>query len=127
MVASAPARIIDFDAFRAEQNKEPVILKIGGKSYNLPSDLPATVALDLIRARKEHGDNEDMPPDFLASIGQAIFGPDQFTQIMVDHGVTILEMGELIKQALQIYNQSMGIAPNRAARRAKPKPGTSRS
>ena len=49
-------KLIDFDAWRAEQEPdtaEPKILRIGGRDITLRPSLPATVALAALRAAAE--------------------------------------------------------------------------
>ena len=56
-------RTVDFDAFRAEQEKKPVFLKLGGEKYALPDALPASVAVGIIRLRADIGDEARDPGD----------------------------------------------------------------
>jgi len=109
-------RVIDFDAFRREQNRQPVELKVEGETYLLPPQLPATVALDVIRARAEHEDDEDMPPEILEMFGTQIFGEDLFRTILTKHKMGLEEMGWLIQEVFNIYNKEIGV-PNRKTRR----------
>ncbi len=97
-------RVIDFDAFRAEQKAEPLDLKIGGHTYTLPSSLPASLALDVIR---QNGDdpNAEMDPTQLISMGEGIFGGhDEFKKILDDNHVTMEELPELFKMVFNAYN-----------------------
>ena len=49
LMATTDPLLIDFDAFRAEQQARPLIIRVGGTEYALPSSPPAAVALDGIR------------------------------------------------------------------------------
>lgn len=119
-------RTIDFDKFRAEQHNEPVVLRLGGKDYELPSSLPAALALDIVRLQAVNPDAEFSEAD-VERLGAALFGGEErFVQILADGAVTIEEMPELIQQVLQAYG-SGGPRPNREARRARAKTTTSTS
>ena len=110
-------RLIDFDAFRSEQQKEPVRLRIGGQVYDLPPDLPASVALDAIRLRSE-GDDAEVSGTQVEKIAREIFGEEILAELLRKHRVSFTELGELIKLAFDAYNERSAAAPNRATRRA---------
>ncbi len=117
-------RTIDFDAFRAEQKQEPLELKLGGKTYELPTSMPAPLALEIIRLQGGGDGEMDIPPTEIARLGAALFGGvEQFETIMTDGRVTMDEMPELIKMVVMMYS---GDRPNRAARRAGRAKTTSR-
>jgi hypothetical protein len=112
-------RVIDFDAFRNEQRGKPVELRIGDKTYELPPDLPATVALDVIRMQRDAGPEGEVTPMALVAIGEGLFGSaDKFREIVQEHGLSTTEMGALIRETLGAYNQAV-TPPNRETRRAK--------
>lgn len=112
-------KVIDFDAFRAEQKQEPVSLKLGGKEYALPASLPAALALDLIRMNATDADREPNM-DEIERMGAELFGGTAvFHEVLREGGVTMDEMPELIKMVL---NQYAGVTPpNRGARRKRAK------
>ena len=97
-------KVIDFDAFRAEQKADPIVLKLGGNSYTLPASLPATMALDIIRKNGEDASVELGAAD-LVPMGEAIFGgPEQFKHILDDNGVGMDELPDLFKMVFEAYN-----------------------
>ena len=97
-------KVIDFDAFRAEQKVEPIALKLGGHTYPLPSSLPATLALDVIRKNADNSDEEMSPGDMVA-MGEGIFGgAEQFNAILTENNVTMEELPELFKMVFSMYN-----------------------
>jgi hypothetical protein len=97
-------RVIDFDAFRAEQKAEPLELKIGGHVYQLPTSLPAALALDVIRLNAEEGEDAEVKPDFLETMGRGIFGGDLFETIIQENGITMAELPELFKMVFAVYS-----------------------
>ena len=96
-------RVIDFDAFRAEQKAEPLELHIGGNVYSLPTSLPASLALDVIRMNADDSEAE-VKPDTLAVMGGGIFGEDLFRQILDENGITLAELPELFKMVFAVYS-----------------------
>ncbi len=97
-------RVIDFDAFRAEQKVEPIALKLGGHTYSLPAALPATLALDVIRKNSVDA-AEELDPATMVDMGEAIFGgPEQFNKILTENNVTMNELPELFKMVFATYN-----------------------
>ena len=56
-MATPDPLLIDFDAFRAEQQARPLIIRVGGQDYALPSSPPASVALDGIRLAAQRRDD----------------------------------------------------------------------
>lgn len=126
------ARVIDFDAFRAEQKAkqgdvEPLQVKVGGKVYDLPPALPATIAVDVIRLNKEGGAGADVPVDMIWNIGAALFG-EHFRPILDENQMTVQEMAQLITETFKLYDPTGGkdAAPNRETRRAQKRSTSSR-
>ena len=120
--------LIDFDAFRAEHQLEPVRIKVGGEVYDLPPSLPAMVALDIVRLQADHAAGERVPNTALEAIGKSLFGPDTFRTLVDDNRLTMPELSELIKRVMAAYSGTPmdGVPdPNREARR-KAKRGRSR-
>jgi hypothetical protein len=95
---------VDFDAFRAEQNQEPVKLVIGGKIYDLPAAMPASIAVDLIRMKSSLADDDDVPVDQLDRVGRAVFGADLWETVLGEHRIQVNEIGPLIQMVLAAYS-----------------------
>lgn len=99
---------IDFDAFRAERAAEPLTLRLGGKDYTLPPALPAAIALDLIRMRKEKGDTAEVPPEEIERFARLILG-EQGEEIIA--AVSIDELGKLLIRLLEVYSPPNPASP----------------
>lgn len=120
------ARVIDFDSFRREKDAaegrevELPAMVVGGKTYVLPADLPASIAMEVMRLNKEKGAGADVPPETLFSLGEQLFGKDALTEILEKTRMGVKGMGDLITQAFRLYDPNMGkeTIPNRKARRA---------
>jgi flagellar motor switch protein FliM len=97
-------RVVDFDAFRAEQKADPITLKVGGNTYQLPAAIPASLALDIIR---KNGDDAtaELDPATLITMGNAIFGGDEtFTKILDENKITMDELPKLFEMVFAEYN-----------------------
>ena len=98
-------RTVDFDAFRAEQTDEPVKFTIDGETYDLPSSLPAAVAVDVIRLRATSGENADVPIETLDLFGRSVFGEGMWRMLLEKHRVTMKEVPALLEKVLEIYSK----------------------
>lgn len=112
--ATPNPRVVDFDSFRRERTDDPVILRIDGEDYTLPSQLPAIVALDVLRLQREEGNDAEANAQAVSQMAEAIFG-DQLRPIIVKHNIAMDELADLLMETLRIYG---GISddPNPAAR-----------
>lgn len=97
-------KVIDFDAFRAEQAAEPVELRINGHTYALPASIPASLALDIIRRNPDDSELE-LSASELATLGDKIFGgKENFAAIIDENNITMTELPELFKMVFATYN-----------------------
>jgi hypothetical protein len=115
------SKLIDFDAFRAEQAAEPVRLLIGGVEYELAPALPASLALDVVRMQSELGAGAELRPEQIEPIARGLFGDELFATLMAEHRLTIDELPTLVRLAFEAYNAGAVPAPNRVTRRASSK------
>jgi hypothetical protein len=107
-------RRVDFDAFRAEQKREPVILVIGGEEIELVSDLPAPLVLDAWAA----GDDAEVSNDTILDLLNAAFGGrDRLDEIARKYTIGLGELATLAQMVIQAYAGGGQEAGNREARR----------
>lgn len=109
--------LIDFDAFRSEHKEEPLKLKIGGKVYDLPSKLPAMLALDIARLQATVGPDADVPATALEEMCVSVFGVENFRTIVNDNKLTLPELSELVTLVMHRYSGVAVTPPNRETRR----------
>lgn len=95
-------RYRDFDAFFAEQEREPVTFKLFGETHELPPALPATVVLKLIRMQKEYGQMGQVPHADLLEMAVSIFGDDRVNK-WCEQGLDVEMLGELLKWVMETY------------------------
>lgn len=101
------ARVIDFDRFRAEQKDEPVLFLIGGEEYALPSSLPASMAVDMLRMQDVFNDPEaDVPPDVMDQFGRSLFGETMWEALLRRHRITVDEISPLMEQVFEAYTDA---------------------
>jgi hypothetical protein len=114
MTTPPPARTIDFDAFRREQKSEPITILIDGESYQIGSDMPAAVALEVIALRQQIGDDADVAPEKIGELATSLFGEELLNTLVTKHRLTTPELAVLVVQVFGEY--SKGIDPNPKAR-----------
>lgn len=130
MTDKAKARVIDFDAWRAERltregalEPEPVYFRIGGKDYTMPHEPPATIVLDIVRLKESLGSDAEVSVEALMGIGTGIFGRDAWDEILRENRLGATELGDVIIQAFnawpdQLVSQEDAV-PNRKTRRGR--------
>lgn len=80
---------LDLDGFLREQNEDPFIVKLGGKEFIVPTDIPWPAL------QKYSGISEgDINPDTITDILSLVFGKDQYDE-MQDAGLNSGSMAEM--------------------------------
>lgn len=92
------AEFKDFDK-ALEADKEPLQIKVAGKTYELPATLPARTVLAQMKYANV-GDTipMDIMPEWIASL----VGQDKLNQ-MLDDGMTWEQMNEVLGYLLEVY------------------------
>lgn len=67
---------LDLDAFLKEQNEDPYTVTLGGKTFTVPSDLPA-FALQRHAGLRE----KDITPETVSELLSLIFGKSQYEEM----------------------------------------------
>ena len=116
-MATPDPLLIDFDAFRAEQQARPLIIRVGGQDYALPSSPPASVALDGIRLSRSGATT--IPADEVARLADDLFGTAVLDELLRLHRLTVAELQALIGQVMDAYAAEASPPPNRASRRTQ--------
>lgn len=99
------SRTINFDKFRAEQNDEPVTLIIGGEEYSLPSALPASMAVDMMRMQELFEDDDaEVPPSAMDEFGRSLFSDTIWEGLLRRHRVTVTELPVLMEMVFEAYS-----------------------
>jgi len=99
---SEKTRFKDFDAAVEESAKEAIEVKIAGRNYEFPPELPAKVVLGQLRYMDETGSlSAAQIPEWLATL----IGQDKLDQMM-DDGASWKKLQELLNFLLQEYGIS---------------------
>lgn len=104
------SRYADFDAYWSEAEEEPFVIKAFGREYVLPSDLPASVALRILRLQRRYFDCA-IPSDELMDLGLLLIGKEQIERLCAD-GMTVGQLGELLQWILSSYAGNAGDEKN---------------
>ncbi len=100
-------RVINFDRFRAEQKDEPVEFIIGGETYHLPSSLPASMAVDMMRMQEVLQDEDaEVPNDVMDQFGRSLFGETIWANLLTKHRITVDELNPLMEQVFEVYTDA---------------------
>ena len=116
-MATTDPLLIDFDAFRAEQQSRPLIIRVGGTEYALPSSPPASVALDGIRLARSGATS--VAADEVANLAEGLFGTAVLDELVRVHRLTVVELQALISRVMDAYAAEASPPPNRASRRTQ--------
>lgn len=101
------SNVKDFDAFWAEQGREPLVAKVFGEEYKLPSEMPAALSLRLVRMNMEvklgkRQETEQVAVEELEAIAAELFGKAVY-QSWVDKGIGIEQLTHVLEWALSQY------------------------
>ena len=103
---------IDFQAFRKERQArlQSIVVRFSDTvSVELPSQMPATVMLDLMafhrdqQAEGKDGDLANIPPDMAVGIMTELLGNDQLSVLIRDFQLDMGEMFWLLEQLMTHY------------------------
>ena len=99
------AKYKDFDQFFKESSeRERISLKLYGKVYFLPQGLRASLALKLLRMKKQDDSQEiDVIETALQLLGE------ENTKEWLEKGITIEQLESLISWAFSAYNFSANV------------------
>lgn len=93
-------RYIDFDAARAERQRDPVVVRIFGRDWELSSSLPAKVMLDIITAQATGVD--EMTESQGAELVRALV-PNAIFDAWLDEGFSVDDLVELVPMLIRVY------------------------
>ncbi len=98
-------RYRDFDLFRRQQSakREPLVVFLFGEECTLPSPLPASVMLSLLRMYAEGGEDQEINPAELVKMAQAVFGKANLEKWTTRDDFDMETMGEMLRWAMAIH------------------------
>ena len=100
-------RYIDFDAALAESEEQPVLVRYKGRDWELYPALPAKPVLRLLRLQAEgHGGDELSQTEMVRFMSEMV--PAEVLDAWLDAGMTVDEMGRLLRAVLDAYRGDEG-------------------
>jgi len=106
-------RYIDFDAALAESQREPVVVRYLGRDWELYPALPAKPVLRLLRLQAEgHGGDELSQTEMVRFMSEMV--PAEVLDAWLDAGMSVDEMGRLLRAVLDVYRGEEGDEPGEA-------------
>lgn len=106
----AERRFIDFDAALAESEEQPVVVRYKGRDWELYPALPAKPVLRLLRLQAEgHGGDELSQTEMVRFMSEMV--PAEVLDAWLDAGMSVDEMGRLLRAVLDVYRGEEGDEP----------------
>jgi hypothetical protein len=93
---------LDFDAFRREHEKEPMIVHIFDKDYELPASLPASVMVRILRLQAENGG--ELPAHEVIFLAEKFMGETMLNELLERPDYSMEVMAEMIKEVIAAYS-----------------------
>lgn len=94
-------KVLNFDKFIAEHNKEQVEITVYGKVYKVPCEIPAIVPV--MMARAEQDANAVLSSRMIIKAADSLFGTEAVNEFC-DHGMTGPMLTELVKRTFDAIN-----------------------
>lgn len=108
-------RYRDFDAFWTESQGEPLVVRVFGVEHHLPPAMPASVMIYVLRMQAEGADPDSaLPVQAVLHLSEALFGVSRM-QSWLDRGLTVDQLGDLIKWVMEQYQGGASPQGNRKA------------
>lgn len=113
-----PQTVIDFQAFREERKSKlrPLVVKFTDDvSVELPSQMPASVMLNLMkfqaiqRENGEDGDLNNLPPDMAMDILSDLLGDARLQEVIEELSLDIGEVFWLIQNLMLVYTSDLTV------------------
>lgn len=94
-------KVLDFDQFMAERNKETVDVKVYGKTYKIAKEIPALVPI--MMARSEEDSNAEVSGQMILRAADGWFGKKVIDEFCAK-GMTTRELCNLVTQLFRAIN-----------------------
>ena len=101
------ARYIDFDAARAERKREPVIIKLFDREWELPLALPANIPIEIMRLMADGGAESDIANAKIAGMMSQVV-PKEILDHWCKLGLGADDYGDLLILIIRAYMGQSG-------------------
>ena len=88
-------KVLNFDQFMSEKNKEVITVTVLGKEYEVPAEIPAIVPIMMARAERTKSANDHTK--MIMRAADAMFGNDAVDEMCMN-GLTSNDLVALISQ-----------------------------
>lgn len=95
-------KILNFDQFMSEKQKETITVTVYGKEYAVPMEIPATVPV--MMARAESSMDGQQSTKMVMRAADAMFGPENVDE-MCAHGLSAGDLANLVQQLFKEINE----------------------
>lgn len=94
----------DFDQAWAEQARDAPAFKAFGRHFTLPKSPPVKLTLQAMRAAQQGGLDQQASPEAVLDMAALLVGRDTVKEL-VDAGLTMEQLGDVIRFAHDAYRQ----------------------
>lgn len=94
-------KVLDFDQFMAERNRETIEVKVFGKTYTVRKEIPALVPV--MMARAEESTDSTLSGRMILRAADGWFGKEVVNEFC-DMGMTTAELSNLVTQLFRAIN-----------------------
>lgn len=94
-------KMLDFDLFMSERNKETIDVKVFGKTYQVAKEIPAIVPV--MMARAEEDANSTLSGQMILRAADGFFGKGAVDEFC-SKGMTTAELSNLVTQLFRAIN-----------------------
>jgi len=94
-------KVLNFDQFLSEKNKETISVTVFGENYEVPAQIPAIVPV--MMARAESTSDPQMATRMTMKAADAMFGEEAVNE-MCDNGMSAPDLANLVQQLFKMIN-----------------------
>jgi hypothetical protein len=103
----------DFDAAWAEQQDEPIKVKIRNKEYDLPASVSAAFMLEVTKISSRKGSEDNLTTADMGVLLNALFGK-VVIEDWLEQGISLPQLNDILSYVLEIYGLTGGGADPKA-------------
>lgn len=110
------SRYIDFDAARAEQTQEPLLLHAYGETFELPGTMSAALFLDILRMEQDRGADSEVTFSEAVALLRRVLPEDVLAALVERPDFSLNDMIELTGMVIKAY--ATGVGPQQGEAKA---------
>ena len=113
----------DFDSAWAEQQDEPIKVKIRNKEYDLPASVSAAFMLEVTKISSRKGSEDNLTTADMGVLLNALFGK-VVIEDWLEQGISLPQLNDILSYVLEIYGLTGGGSDPKATLKADSKEKT---